>query len=163
MLRAVFDRTGCSGETHLLPDSPDFLERFALERRNPFENGHCLERDVGEEGVIYPFVSLPSDDSCSGLQGVGGDVLFPGCYESGQLPSDRWIRRIVSVKGDQRVVSASRLDNFRVGRANTAGGNNARSRSKTYKSLSFESSFGNDDRFSRRQISRLEGEVDWCA
>ena len=47
-----------------------------------------------------------------------------------------------------------------MGAANAASGNNARFRSETYKGISFKGAFSNDDRFSRRQISRLEGEVD---
>jgi hypothetical protein len=31
---------------------------------------------------------------------VGGDVLFPSCYESGELSSHSRIRFVVSVKGD---------------------------------------------------------------
>ena len=46
---------------------------------------------------------------------------------------------------------------------NAAGGYNTRFRSETDENPSFKSAFGNDDRSSRRQISRLEGEVDWRA
>jgi hypothetical protein len=45
--------------------------------------------------------------------------------------------------------------------ANSAGCDYASFRSEAYQNVSFESSFSNDDRFSRQQISRLEGEVDW--
>jgi hypothetical protein len=64
------------------------------------KNGHCLEWDGCENGIIYPFASLPSDDPGSGFKVVSGNVLFPGCYESGELPSNNWIRLIVSVEGD---------------------------------------------------------------
>jgi hypothetical protein len=64
------------------------------------KNHHRPEWDLCENGVINPFVSLPSDDSRRGSEVAGRDVLFPGCYKSGQLPCDRWIRFVVSVKGD---------------------------------------------------------------
>ncbi len=44
--------------------------------------------------------------------------------------------------------------------AYSAGGDNARFRSETYKSLSFKGAFSNDDSLSRRQSRRLEGKVD---
>ena len=93
---------GC--RRRFLRDSSDFLERSSFERRNPLKNRHRLEWGVCENGVIYPFVPLPSHNSRSGLEVVGGDVLFPGYYESGELPSHNWIRFIVSVKGDSGVV-----------------------------------------------------------
>src|SRR5882672_7136834 len=50
-----------------------------------------------------------------------------------------------------------------MGTANSAGSDDTRFRSETYQNVSFESAFSNDNRFSRRQINRLEGEVDWRA
>ena len=85
---------------HFLPDLPNILERSPFERQSPLKNRHRLKWDVCEDGVINPFVCLPSDDSRRGSEVAGRDVLFPGCYQSGELPSDCWIRLIVSVKGD---------------------------------------------------------------
>ena len=84
----------------MLPDSQDFLKRSPVECGDPLKNGHCLEWDRCKNGVIYPFVPLPNHDSRLGFEVVGGDVPFPGCDESSELPSNNWIRLIVSVKGD---------------------------------------------------------------
>jgi hypothetical protein len=50
-----------------------------------------------------------------------------------------------------------------MGTANSAGSDDTRFRSETYQNVSFESAFSNDNRFSPRQINRLEGEVNWRA